>query len=238
MSARTVLGFDTATPDVAVAATRGGELLGEARAPAAGRPRHATELLPLVERVASDAGGWDDVDAIAVGLGPGSFTGLRIGIATARALAQGRELPLVGVRSLDALAAGIATSLPSGGERPVLALIDARRSQLFAALYGPRLEALLEPFVAAPALLAERVAGLAEAPLAGGDGSLRFRLDLERAGAEVLPDADPRHGLSAKHICLLAAGQAGSAPEEIRPIYLRPPDAHVWQQRDDRADAS
>jgi tRNA threonylcarbamoyladenosine biosynthesis protein TsaB len=233
MSTDTVLGFDTATPDVAVAAIRGAEPLAEARAPAAGRPRHATELLPLVERVASDAGGWDRVDAIAVGLGPGSFTGLRIGISTARALAQGRELPLVGVCSLDALAAGIAARPHAGGERSVLALIDARRSQLFAALYGPRLEPLWEPFVVEPAALAERVAELGEAPLTGGDGSLRFRPDLERAGAEVLPDADPGHGLSARHICLLATGQPGSAPEEIRPIYLRPPDAHVWQQRDD-----
>ena len=233
MSARTLLGFDTATPDVTVAATRGGELLGEARASAAGRPRHATELLRLVERVASDAGGWDGVDAIAVGLGPGSFTGLRIGISTARALAQGRELPLVGVCSLDALAAGIAARAPAG-ERRVLALIDARRSQLFAALYGPRLEPIWEPFVVEPAALAVRVAELAEAPLAGGNGSLRFRLDLERAGAEIIPEADPGHELSARQICLLAAGQPGSAPEAIRPIYLRPPDAHVWQQRDDR----
>ena len=83
----------------------------------------------------------------------------------------------------------------------MLAVIDARRSQLFAALYGPRLERLWEPFVLEPAPLAERVATLAEAPLAGGDGSLRFRQDLEHAGAEVLPDADPgAPAVSAAHV--------------------------------------
>ena len=231
MSAATVLGFDTATPDVAVAVTRGSEAVTEVQLGSDGRPRHATELLPAIERAAAEAGGWDAIDAIAVGLGPGSFTGLRIGIATARGLAQGLSKPLSGVGTLDALARGIAER-PGASGRLLLAVLDARRGQVFAALRDAAGAAAWEPLVATPEELGERVAALGEIPLSGGDGSLRFRQDLEQAGAEVLPDADPAHRLSARHTAEIAAGLPGSAPGEVRPIYLRPPDAELWIQRD------
>jgi tRNA threonylcarbamoyladenosine biosynthesis protein TsaB len=231
MSGATMLGFDTATQDVAVAVTRGSEVIADHRTEPDRGPRHATELLAEIERAASEAGGWDSVNTLAVGVGPGSFTGLRIGIATARALAQGLGKPICGVGTLDALARGIAERPVSEG-RPALAVIDARRSQIFAALHDAAGRRVWEPFVSDPTELARRIAGLADTPLAGGDGSLRFRRDLERAGAEVLPDADPGHRLSARHICALAQGLPGSAPDEIRPIYLRPPDAKVWLERD------
>jgi tRNA threonylcarbamoyladenosine biosynthesis protein TsaB len=231
MSAATVLGFDTATPDVAVAVTRGGKALSDVQLAPEGRPRHATELLPEIERAAAAAGGWEAVDAIAVGIGPGSFTGLRIGIATARALAQGLGKPLTGVGTLDALARGLAER-PAAAGRPVLAVLDARRGQVFAALRDANGEQAWEPFVATPKELAARVAALGEAPLSGGDGSLRFRQDLEQAGAEVLPDADPGHRLSARHVSELSDRLAESPPGDIRPIYLRPPDAQLWLERD------
>ena len=231
MSAPAVLGFDTATPDVAVAATRGDEVVADVQVAPEGRPRHATELLPEIERAAEAAGGWERIGSIAVGVGPGSFTGLRIGVATARALAQGLSKPVTGVGTLDALARGIAER-PGAAGRPVLAVLDARRSQVFAALRDAAGEPAWEPFVAAPEELAARVSELGETPLAGGDGSLRFRQDLERSGAEVLPDSDPGHRLSARHTCRLSEGLPGSAPGDIRPIYLRPPDAQLWLERD------
>jgi tRNA threonylcarbamoyladenosine biosynthesis protein TsaB len=231
MSAATILGFDTATPDVAVAVVRDGEAIGDVQLGADAGPRHATELLPQIEGAVAEAGGWDAIGAIAVGIGPGSFTGLRIGIATARALGQGLSKPLRAVGTLDALARGIAER-PGAERRAVLAVTDARRNQVFAALRGGAGEEVWEPFVASPEELAERIAELPQTPLAGGDGSLRFRQDLERAGAEVLPDADPGHRLSARHTAELAEGLPDAAPGEIRPIYLRLPDAQLWIERD------
>ncbi len=229
----TVLGFDTATADVAVAVVRGGEAVTQrsVTAPSGSRPRHAAELLAEIERAADAAGGWDLIDRIGVGVGPGSFTGVRVGIATARALAQGLPRPVAGVGTLDALAAGIGEH-PLAPGRTRLAVIDARRSEVFAALHDPGGASIWGPVVVSPAALASRVAELDAAPLAAGDGAIRFRGDLEGAGADVLSDADAAHRLSARHVCVLAGSAPASAPREITPIYLRPPDAEIWRERD------
>jgi tRNA threonylcarbamoyladenosine biosynthesis protein TsaB len=195
-----------------------------------GRPRHATVLLEEVERAAAAGGGWGAVGLIAVGLGPGSFTGVRIGIATARGLAASTGLPLVGVCTLDA----IGRALGEGGDGvDRLAVLDARRGEVFAALYAAELdERLWEPFVASPVDLVARVAELAQVPRAAGSGALRFRQELARCGVEVAEDDDPVHRVAARHICALAAaGEAGNA-EPLVPIYLRPPDAVRWHERD------
>jgi len=227
-----IVGFDTATADTAVAATRDGAVVFEiARAPAApgGRPVHVTALLSEIEAAADALGGWESVDRIAVGVGPGSFTGLRVGIATARGLAQAAGLDLVGVGSLDAIAAGMLIAGPNVA-RLRLAVIDARRGELFAALFGPDGEEPWPPFVVSPGDLAERIATLPEAPVAAGDGSIRSRSILEAAGAVVFPDADPVHRVSASHICALAAtGRSGENP--VEPVYLRRPDAELWREQ-------
>jgi tRNA threonylcarbamoyladenosine biosynthesis protein TsaB len=228
----TVLGFDTATPELTVAVTRGGESLTERSLsfPAGSRPRHAAELLGEIERAAADAGGWEGVDLLGVGIGPGSFTGLRIGIATARALAQGLAKPVAGVSSLDALARGISEH-PAAAGRPRLAVIDARRSEVFATLHDPGGERVWGPVVAPSAALAERLTAARIPPLAAGDGAVRFRRDLEDAGAEVLAEDEAAHRLSARQVCLLVEHVPPSAPYEIKPIYLRPPDAEIWRER-------
>jgi tRNA threonylcarbamoyladenosine biosynthesis protein TsaB len=224
----TVAGIDAATTDVAVAVTRGGELVREHWiAPEPGeRPRHARELLPRLADAVDAAGGWAGVDLIGVGIGPGSFTGLRIGVATARALAQGLSKPIAPVVSLRALAAGA-----PDGERPCLALIDARRGQVFGGLYSASGAELWPPFVAAPGDAAARLAEIDPRPLAVGDGSIRFRKEFEAAGAEVPHDGDEAHRLRARWICALAEQVTPARPEAIEPIYLRPPDAEVWRQR-------
>jgi tRNA threonylcarbamoyladenosine biosynthesis protein TsaB len=224
-----VLGIDTATSDVAVAVTGEGELLWEGREEPGdgGRPRHSAALLSAIESALAAAGGWEQVGLIAVGVGPGTFTGLRVGVATARALAQARGLELAPVSSLAALARGIGDR----EARPGLALIDARRGEAFAGLYDAGDEPVWDPFVAGPDELGERLAALPNPPRAAGDGSLRFRDRLEAAGVEVLPDADPAHRMAARHVCGLASRAPRMPPDRVTPIYLRRPDAEVWREQ-------
>jgi tRNA threonylcarbamoyladenosine biosynthesis protein TsaB len=219
--------------DAVVAATREGQSIVERLigAEPGERPRHATALLAEVESASERAGGWERVDAIAVGVGPGSFTGRRIGRATARAPAHALATPIRPIGTLDALGRG-ARERADG--RRALAVLDARRGEAFAALYEPGGEAVWPAFLAAPDQLAERVGALPRPPLAAGSGAVRFRRQLEAAGAEVPSEPDPAHRVSGRHLCLLAEAGASSPPESIRPIYLRPPDAELWLERDAR----
>jgi tRNA threonylcarbamoyladenosine biosynthesis protein TsaB len=167
------------------------------------------------------------VDLLAVGLGPGSFTGLRIGIATARGLGTSLGLPVAGVCSLDALGRGIGEA-GVGGEH--LAVLDARRGEVFAALYSERGERIWEPLVCRPEQLEARVAALSSPPPAAGSGAVRFRHELARHEVRIADDADPVHRIAARHVCALAAASGGGGP--LAPIYLRPPDAERWRERD------
>ena len=113
-------------------------------------------------------------------------------------------------------------------------MLDARRGEAFAALYDPDGEELWRPSVLAPEELAERVRSLGAPPLAAGDGSLRFRDQLEAAGAEVPDPEDPVHRIAARHICALGMAGQTSSPEGIEPVYLRAPDAERWRERDSK----
>jgi tRNA threonylcarbamoyladenosine biosynthesis protein TsaB len=233
MTAPSILGLDTATADTAVAVTIDGRLASERRAEpdGSGRPRHAAMLLAEVDAAVEEAGGWGEIKRIAVGIGPGTFTGLRVGVATARALAQARELPLVGVDSLATLARGIAERADGAAALP---LIDARRGEVFAELFDASGERLWGPEAIAPDELVQRLAERGSSPLSGGDGSLRFRERLESAGVEVLPDADPAHRIAARHVCELAVGVDPGPASDVKPSYLRRPDAEVWREQRDR----
>jgi tRNA threonylcarbamoyladenosine biosynthesis protein TsaB len=162
----------------------------------------AQRALVLVDEVLARAGyEADALGQIVSGCGPGSFTGLRIGIATARGLALGLSLPCIGVSTLDALAAGAPEAL---------ALIDARRGELFAR--GADGGAV----VVQPGDVAER---LALGTVCVGDGAVRYRALLEGAGGIVPPDPDPRHAPGALALAGLARGEAAE------PVYVRRPDA-------------
>jgi tRNA threonylcarbamoyladenosine biosynthesis protein TsaB len=245
-----ILALDTATRATTVALSGVGEVVYTARddPPGGERPGHATRLLPLTAAVLDRAGiGWGGVDRIAVGVGPGTFTGLRIGIATARALARARNIPLVGVSTLQSLAlAGprgrVALSGPDAGALPsrlldaVVAVIDARRGEVFAA--GWRIDeveefesALLLPRPFAPEALAELVAPLGPTALAIGDGALAFREVLERSGAYIPDDDSQLHRVTATNHCRLAMSLQASVPDEVRPDYLRAPDAEMAHRR-------
>ena len=247
-----VLGFDTATQATAVGLLGPGEEESELRHdPAPGeRPGHGPQLLVLAHELLAAAGlTFADVDRIAVGLGPGGFTGLRIGVATARALAQAAGAELVGVSTLEALATA---AQPAPGQR-VLAVVDARRGEVFVAgwrdgapVLGPlavasaRIGEVLaghDDGLASPARIGEVIAGgddsLTGSPsdarepwLAVGDGALRFRDDLQGAGCLVPVDGSARHGVSALAVCRLARrAPRGAERDLVIPDYLRKPDA-------------
>jgi len=151
---------------------------------------------------------------------------LRIGIATARGLGASLGLPATGVCTLDAIGRGMEEA---GVEGERLALLDARRGEVFAALYSARGERIWEPLVCRPEELEERVAALATAPPAAGSGAVRFRHELARHGVRIADDADPVHRVAARHICALATASPEGGP--LAPIYLRPPDAERWRER-------
>lgn len=223
----TRLGIDTSMAACSVALLTGDGAAVEHR-PRARRifeqPAHATELLPaIVELFESTGADWSDLEAIAVGVGPGAFTGLRIGVATARAIATARGLPLTPVSSLAALAAGAADA-----GRPVVAVIDARRGEFYNRLPGTGADAL--DAVSSPESLIERVAALAaggEQPLVVGEGAVKLATELSAAGAEVPSADDPRHVVSAACTIALARDIEPLDPEDVVPNYIRPPDAKV-----------
>ena len=187
------LAFDTATSAATTALVRDGDVLGEAVSRAVRVLEDADELLRAngVER--------SELSAIVVGTGPGSFTGMRLGLAAARGLALALELPVAGVSTLDALAAGAPGAVP---------VVDAGRREVFTLVSG-------EPVACAP----QEVRG----ELCVGDGALRYRESLEAQGATVPPDDDERHLPRARFHAQLAR-DFGPA-EAVEPLYLRIPDA-------------
>jgi len=231
-----ILGFDTATRATAVALldTDADEAIERRDDPEPGaRPRHTTRLMALVVDVlrAADAD-WPAVDRIAVGVGPGTFTGLRIGVATAHALARARNLPLVGVSTLHSLACGAGAETDESVDA-VMAVIDARRGEVFAAGWAAgevtRAGAppVLGPVALAPEALAEAMAQEGHTWVAVGDGAVEFRSAFEPSRARI-PERDSEcNRVSAIEHCRLAVGLAPGVPEGVQPEYLRLPDAEI-----------
>jgi tRNA threonylcarbamoyladenosine biosynthesis protein TsaB len=152
-------------------------------------------------------------------------------VATARGLAESTGATAVGVCTLDALARGLGRLADGrGGDR--LAVLDARRGEAFAARYSAAGERRWGPWVGTPGELRERLSGVQGGGMACGSGALRFRDEIEECGVEV-PDDDSVHRVSARDVCALAAaGDAEKSGDPLTPIYLRPPDAERWRERD------
>jgi tRNA threonylcarbamoyladenosine biosynthesis protein TsaB len=207
------LAFDTATAACSVALRRADGQVFESRPPATRlveRPAHTTELLPEIVRLCHEAGvATGEIGRVIVGAGPGAFTGLRIGVATARAIATANGTGLIAVSSLAAL---------SAGADGAIAVIDARRSEFFFRADG-------EDRLDGPDDAAAEIS--AAGGVAVGDGAIKLREQLEAGGVTVPPDDDPRHVISAVTMIELAAELEPAAPDEVVPNYIRPPDAKV-----------
>jgi tRNA threonylcarbamoyladenosine biosynthesis protein TsaB len=226
-----VLAFDTATPDTVVGLTGAGEPVERRHSPSPGeRPGHAQRLLALARAALAEAGlDWGELDRIGVGIGPGTFTGLRIGVATARALAQSSGAELVGVSTLEALAMnalGGASGAAKPWEGPVLAVLDARRGEAFAAAWRGS-ERLRGPVALRPEALAREAAADEGAWMAVGDGAVKFRAELEPRGVTVPPDDSPLHRVSALALCRLAHDAPLADRGSLVPQYVRLPDAEL-----------
>jgi tRNA threonylcarbamoyladenosine biosynthesis protein TsaB len=197
-----VLAFDTATADTVVGLAGAGDTVQLRHEPAPGeRPGHAEQLLPLCRQALARAGvDWPQVDRIGVGVGPGTFTGLRIGVATGRALAQSAGAEVAAVSSLRALAANLDGAFP---------IIDARRGEAFVLVDG-------EPRTATP----EELAALAAGRTAIGDGALLYADRLE----DIAQDPELHHVRGAA-LCALAAAADPIGRDELLPDYVREPDA-------------
>jgi tRNA threonylcarbamoyladenosine biosynthesis protein TsaB len=190
------LAFDTATGVATSALVDGDEVLGE-------RASRAQRLLEDVDALLRQAGAHPaEIGRLAVGIGPGSFTGIRIGLAAARGLALSLGVEGAGVSTLAALAAGAPGALP---------VIDAKRREVFALVGG-------EPAVVLPEDLR-----IEPGTVCVGDGAIRYRVLFDERGGTVPPDDDERHLPRARFHAALA-GEAGSV-DEIEPLYLRVPDA-------------
>mgnify|MGYP001195915138 CR=1 FL=1 len=218
------LAIDTATPAPSLAVLRDGEVLGE-RNPehtdGAGR-RVAQEIHLLLVDAGLVIG---DVDEVVVGVGPGGFTGLRIGIATALGLGQALAIPVRGVASLEALALGLAAVCPEG--TLVAPVIDAKRQEVFAAAYRVSADGgmatVIEPHATSAAALGTRLAGVGGPIVLGGDGVHRCG-DLLGGDISAIDPASVANLVSA---VLLARRARSGGARPASPLYLRLPDAEV-----------
>ena len=233
----TTIGFDTATEETVVGAMVDGEVVFDfrSRPPAGSRPAHSTELLPGIEEAVEAAGGWDRIDRVAVGRGPGTYTGLRVAVATARGLALAGEAEVIGVPTLAALAHSIITT-PGGhgdGEFTVIPLVDAKRGELFFGAWSAAGRELEPAAVGSPEAVSELASRLEGPVRLAGPGSLRFRSELISLGLEPAGEDDPANHLRGSAICELADGHDGRDEEDsLEPIYLRRPDAERWAGRE------
>jgi len=227
-----ILAIDTATACVGVAIGRDGRVLAEVGID--GGRRHAEELVPAIDGLRHQTGiTLDDLACVAVGIGPGLFTGLRVGVTTARTLAQVLDVPVVGIPSLDLVAHPWRET-----ERRVVALIDARRKEVFTASYRAvpgGMERERDYAVESPSAVAADLAFGGVASLLVGDGALEYAdafagIDhVELAGpAAAAPSVAALVELATERF---ERGETSRA-EEIAPLYLRRSDAEIaWDRR-------
>lgn len=229
-----VLALETATRQGSWALLDAGVIVAEGQGEAGGT--HDQRLpQPLMEMLAARGLTLADVDLLAVASGPGSFTGLRVGIATMQGFAAAADKRIVAIPTLDAIAAAAAAELDAAGIEYLGVWLDANRGEVYGALYAMRGEPrlLMPPQVGTPALLAREMADLIGPAHAGfaGDGAHRYHHAFETLGigdARLLPMRP-----IAPHLAKLAAARAAEAvlPHAVVPVYVRRTDAEIARDR-------
>jgi len=228
-----ILGIESSTAQVgcAIGGHEGVLALFES---ARGR-RHAETLVPAIDFVRRQARiELDEIGAVAIDIGPGLFTGLRVGIATAKAVSLALRVPMIGVPSLDLLAFPARFS-----DRLLAAVIDARRGEVFWALYRqvPGGVQRISPYgVGRPAEVASELAASGDEVLLLGDGAHRYReafSDIDRGEIADVSFAHPSAGPLVRLAHARALREDWVNHWEIEPLYLRKPDAEInWSTRD------
>jgi tRNA threonylcarbamoyladenosine biosynthesis protein TsaB len=227
------LGLESATPQVGCAL---GDFEGTVASFHLSRGRrHAETLAPAIDYLCRQSGiALGQVGAIAVDIGPGLFTGLRVGVATGKALASALGIPMVGLTSLDLLA------YPHRrGNGIIASVVDARRGEVFWALYRPvpgGLQRITDPAVSPPEDLASELLAQRQGTLAVGDGACRYAELLGDVGHVEIGDHGSAYPSAAVLVELahpLAVREEFVAPGELAPLYLRKADVRIsWVERD------
>ena len=227
-----ILGIDTATPQVGCAI--GGHEGVLASFQAAKGMRHAETLAPAIKFLTERTGiELSEIGAVAVDVGPGLFTGMRVGLSTAKALAQALRVPMIGISSLDLLAFPHRRS-----DRVVVPVVDARKGEVFYAMYRQvpgGVQRVSDHQIGSPDDLASELLMARDEVLLVGDGALRYHEAFDGLKRVELADGGFAHP-SASSLVQLAHAQALReqfvAPWELEPLYLRKPDAEInWPTR-------
>ena len=226
-----VLGIDTSTAVTSVAIGTEHAILGTTSF--AGARKH-DDVVPAVERLLAWTGqDLAHVGGVAVGLGPGLYTGLRVGVEAGKALAQVLKVPIVGIASLDILAFGVHQSL-----RTVLAVMDARRKEVFVARYRTVHGGVMREGdyrVATPAALAAELEAAREEVLLVGNGAILYRQELEVSGRVEVASAPFAHPWASALVTVAAPRFIREETDrlmDVVPLYLRKTDAEIaWDQR-------
>jgi tRNA threonylcarbamoyladenosine biosynthesis protein TsaB len=230
-----VLCIDTATPQVAVAIGSDAEVLGHIQlSRCSGGPRHAEQLAPAIEYLCTEVGvSLDQLAAVGVGIGPGLFTGLRVGVTTAKVIASALRIPIIAVPSLDLLAFELRFT-----NRLIVPIVDARRSEVYYAIYRavPGGVQRISPYeVGDPNDIAGELSARGQDALLVGDGALLYRerfYDVEKIDFGSPGLAYP----SAAALVELASAKYQREefvpPSDVSPMYLRKSDAEInWENR-------
>jgi len=232
-----ILGIDTATDSVSVAIGEGPRVL--AHSEVVSDRQHCEVLTPMIDFVCKQADvSFPEIGAIAVDVGPGLFTGMRVGIAAAKAIAFSLDLPIIGICSLDVLAAAAPRI-----DAVIISVIDARRHEIYWSMYRTidnELTQVLAPCVGPVAELVTNVLERSQSAQFVGNGALRYQgeiMDALGTSIQGCEFADARFSRPSASTVVamahrLAVEERWQTAEQLSPIYLRPPDAEInWSTR-------